>query len=67
MKSFGEWVAAAHPDVIEENWWKNVGAATAAGDPHAVSALVVLVAVVPGVLILAGGLVILAFGRSGVE
>lgn len=31
MKSFGEWVAAAHPDVIEENWWKNVGAATAAG------------------------------------
>lgn len=31
------------------------------------SALVVLVAMVPGVLILAGGLAILAFGRSGVE
>jgi len=44
-----------------------IGAATAAGDPHAVSALVVLVAMVPGVLILAGGLAILAFGRSGVE
>ena len=40
---------------------------SAACDPHAVSALVVLVAVVPGVLILAGGLAILAFGRSGVE
>ncbi|HHU39042.1 MAG TPA: hypothetical protein GXZ45_07175 [Propionibacterium sp.] len=44
-----------------------VTASTMVGDPRAVPALVLLVSVVPGVLVLVGGALILAFPRSGVE
>lgn len=42
-----------------------ITAATAAGDPTAVTALVWLVALIPGALVLAGGAIILAFPRVG--